>query len=61
VSYDAEHAEMIKQAVAGLNKACLDAARTGLEVELEVAKRPSFGLGNVSLVNYRVSRTVKRG
>jgi hypothetical protein len=52
---------MIKQAVVDLNKACLDAARTGLEVELEVTNRPSFGLGNISLVNYRVSRTVKRG
>jgi hypothetical protein len=61
VSYDTEHAEMIKQAVVDLNKACLDAARTGLEVELEVTNRPSFGLGNISLVNYRVSRTVKRG
>lgn len=61
MSYDKEHAEMIRQAVADLNKACLDAARTGLEVELTVVNRPSFGLGNISLVNYRVSRTVKRG
>lgn len=61
MSYDTEHAEMIKQAVADLNKACLDAVRTGLEVELEVTPRNTFVLGVLPSVSFRVSRTVKRG
>lgn len=58
---DEAHATMVKEAVERLNKCVMDACRTGLDVRLDIKPYSTLAYRDIPVLNYHVSRTVKRG